>query len=66
MVITFSSGLQITVPNDQFIVPFVTIDRYGSRIFNKPQREFLFSPTLDRVQLPTFWSLLSYVRLLDG
>lgn len=31
MVITFSSGLQVTVPNDQFMVPFVTIDRNGSR-----------------------------------
>jgi hypothetical protein len=53
MVITLSSGLQVTVPNDQFMVPFVTIDRNGSRIFNESQREFLFNPTLDRVHLPT-------------
>ena len=50
MVISFSSGLQVTVPNDQFMVPFVAIDRNGSRIFNESQREFLFNPTVEGVQ----------------
>lgn len=29
------------MPNDQYIVPFVTIDRNSSRIFNESQREVL-------------------------
>lgn len=48
MVISFSSGLQVTVPNDQFMVPFVTIDRNGSRIFNNSQKEFLFNGVADQ------------------
>ncbi|KAH8819858.1 aspartic peptidase domain-containing protein [Xylogone sp. PMI_703] len=43
MSITFSSGLQIHIPNDQYMVPFVDIDTDGSQIFNQSQREFLFN-----------------------
>lgn len=53
MTISFSSGLQVTVPNDQFMVPFVTIARNGSRVFNDSQKEFLFNPTVAHVQPPT-------------
>lgn len=67
MVISFSSGLQVTVPNDQFMVPFMTIDRNGSRIFNDSQREFLFNPVLDHVQLPTLgrYCLTSAYLMVD-
>jgi hypothetical protein len=46
--LSFSSGLEVTVPNDQFMVPFVTIERNGSRIFNESQREFLMNGLLDQ------------------
>ncbi|KAH6867716.1 aspartic peptidase domain-containing protein [Thelonectria olida] len=43
--ITFhlNSGLQVRVPNDQYIVPFVDIDRNGSRITKPNVRELLMS-----------------------
>lgn len=43
--ITFylNSGLEIRVPNDQFIVPFVDIDRNGSRIIKQDTRELLMN-----------------------
>jgi hypothetical protein len=47
MRITLSSGLQVTVPNDQFMVPFVSVDRNGSRIFNESEREFLYGISYD-------------------
>lgn len=53
MAISFSSGLQVTVPNDQFMVPFVTIARNGSRIFNDSQKEFLFNGIDEPVQPAT-------------
>jgi hypothetical protein len=48
--ITFqlSSGLEIRVQNDQYVVPFVTIDRNGSRIFNDSQREVLMNGVADQ------------------
>jgi hypothetical protein len=42
MVISLSSGLQVTLPNDQFMVPLVSIERNGSRIFNESRRDFLY------------------------
>ncbi|KAH8666479.1 aspartic peptidase domain-containing protein [Xylariales sp. PMI_506] len=48
MSIHLSNGLVITVPNDQFMVPFVTIERNGSRIFDDSQREFLFNVISDQ------------------
>ncbi|EDN93239.1 hypothetical protein SS1G_09105 [Sclerotinia sclerotiorum 1980 UF-70] len=45
MSIKLSSGLQVTIPNSQFMPPFVTIDRNGSRIFNESEREFLYGVT---------------------
>lgn len=43
MSIHLSSGLQITVPNSQYMVPFVSIERNGSQIFDDSIREFLFN-----------------------
>ncbi|KAA8563732.1 hypothetical protein EYC84_011751 [Monilinia fructicola] len=45
MSIKLSSGLQVTVPNSQFMPPFVTIERNGSRTFNQSEREFLYGVT---------------------
>lgn len=67
MRLSFSSGLQITVPNDQYMVPFVTIDRNGSRIFNESQREFLMNgvskdnpPTLGRYFLSSAYLMVNH------
>lgn len=48
--ITFEldSGLTVRVPNDQYIVPFVTIERNSSRIFNESQREVLIGALGDQ------------------
>jgi hypothetical protein len=43
MTIHLSSSLQIHVPNDQFLTPFVDIARNGSHTFNYSQRELLFN-----------------------
>ncbi len=48
LAIHFSSGLEIRVPNDQYIVPFVDINRNGSRYFNTSRREFLFNGLSDQ------------------
>ncbi|KAL2131438.1 hypothetical protein VTI74DRAFT_5107 [Chaetomium olivicolor] len=39
-----SSGMQVRVPNNQFIVPAVDFDSNGSRTVNKSQKEILMSP----------------------
>jgi hypothetical protein len=41
--IVLDSGLSIRIPNDQYVVPFVTFNRNGSRIFNESQREVLIA-----------------------
>ncbi|QSZ37859.1 hypothetical protein DSL72_008959 [Monilinia vaccinii-corymbosi] len=46
--IKLSSGLQVTIPNSQFMPPFVTIDRNGSRVFNQSEREFLYGVISDQ------------------
>lgn len=51
MKITLTSGLEVVIFNDQYMVPFVSVERNGSRIFNNSQREFLMHPTID--ELPT-------------
>lgn len=45
MSIKLSSGFQVTIPNSQFMPPFVTIERNGSRTFNNSEREFLYGVT---------------------
>ncbi|KAL0932282.1 uncharacterized protein CTRU02_213235 [Colletotrichum truncatum] len=43
-----SSGLQIRVPNNQYIVPYVDIERNGSRTINNARKELLFSGLSDQ------------------
>ncbi|KAK6077759.1 hypothetical protein SCUP234_06517 [Seiridium cupressi] len=43
MTFELSQGLQVRVPNNQFLVPFVDIDRNGSRTFNTSRRELLIN-----------------------
>ncbi|KAI1130150.1 aspartic peptidase domain-containing protein [Nemania abortiva] len=47
MTISLSSGLDVRIPNNQYLVPYVDIDRNGTRIFNNSRREFLFSDVYD-------------------
>jgi hypothetical protein len=44
MTFFLDSGLEIRVPNDQFMVPFVDIDRSGKQIMDNSKREFLMNP----------------------
>lgn len=48
--ITFhlDSGLQVRVPNDQYIVPSVDIDRNGSRVYKPDVRELLMNSLGDQ------------------
>ncbi|GKT45017.1 uncharacterized protein ColSpa_05198 [Colletotrichum spaethianum] len=48
--ITFflSSGLQVRVPNNQYIVTFVDIERNGSRTISTTQKELLFNGLSDQ------------------
>ncbi|KAI1418564.1 acid protease [Hypoxylon sp. FL1857] len=43
LTISLSTGLEIRVPNNQYLVPYVDIDRNGSRIFNSSERELLLT-----------------------
>lgn len=44
MTFTLDSGLKIRVPNDQFLTPFVDIDRSGKQVKDRSKREFLMNP----------------------
>lgn len=44
MTFFLDSGLEIRVPNDQFMTPYVDIDRSGKRIVDNSKREFLMNP----------------------
>ncbi|KAM0427245.1 hypothetical protein ACHAPT_007675 [Fusarium lateritium] len=48
--ITFhlDSGLQVQVPNDQYIVPFVDIDRSGARVTKPKVKELLMNGVADQ------------------
>lgn len=41
---TFQSGLKITIPNHQLVVPDISIDPEGNTIFNDTTREVLLNP----------------------
>ncbi|KAH9239395.1 hypothetical protein K456DRAFT_1745551 [Colletotrichum gloeosporioides 23] len=43
-----SSGLQVRVPNNQYIVPYVDIERNGSRSISKSTKELLISGLSDQ------------------
>ncbi|KAH8167523.1 hypothetical protein CIB48_g685 [Xylaria polymorpha] len=47
MTISLSSGLEVRIPNNQYLVPFVDVDRNGSRVFNTSQRELLLNAVPD-------------------
>ncbi|KAI0444574.1 aspartic peptidase domain-containing protein [Xylaria telfairii] len=47
MTISLSSGLEARIPNNQYLVPFVEVDRNGSRVFNTSQRELLLNAVTD-------------------
>lgn len=44
MTFFLDSGLEIRVPNDQFMTPFVDINREGRRVVDNSKREFLMNP----------------------
>ncbi|KAI3341186.1 acid protease [Ustulina deusta] len=47
MIISLSSGLDVRIANNQYLVPFVDVDRSGTRVFNTSRREFLFNDVYD-------------------
>ncbi|KAK3945652.1 aspartic peptidase domain-containing protein [Diplogelasinospora grovesii] len=66
MTLKFSTGLEIRIPNNQMLVPFVTFDRNGSRIFNESQRELTWKaggtdpPTLGRYFLTAAYLMVDH------
>ncbi|KAI2625072.1 acid protease [Hypoxylon sp. NC1633] len=43
LTISLSTGLDVRIPNNQYLVPHVDIDRNGSRIFNTSEKELLIN-----------------------
>lgn len=43
-----SNGLQVRVPNNQFLTPFVDVARSGSRVIDKSKRELLMTGLADQ------------------
>ncbi|KAI1154307.1 acid protease [Nemania diffusa] len=43
LTISLSSGLDVRISNSQFLVPYVDVDRDGSRIVDTSRHEFLFN-----------------------
>ena len=48
MTFFLDSGLEVRIPNDQFMTPFVDIDRQGKRVVNEGKREFLMHALADQ------------------
>jgi hypothetical protein len=44
LTLTFQSGLKITIPNHQLVVPDIQINQEGNTIFNDTTREVLLNP----------------------
>jgi hypothetical protein len=42
-----SNGLQIRIPNNQLITPFIDVDRNGSRLVHQDRRELLVASVID-------------------
>jgi hypothetical protein len=60
------SGLEIRVPNDQYVVPFVDIDTDGSRVIDTSKRDILMKgiedevPTLGRYFLTAAYLMVNH------
>ncbi|KAJ8119739.1 hypothetical protein ONZ43_g3375 [Nemania bipapillata] len=52
MTISLSSGLEVRIPNNQYLVPYVDVDRNGSRIFNNSQHELLVAISYAKYDAP--------------
>ncbi|KAI1088798.1 acid protease [Rostrohypoxylon terebratum] len=46
LTISLSTGLEVRIPNSQWLVPFVDIDNNGSRVFDTHKRELLVGSLL--------------------
>lgn len=61
--IQLESGLTVRVPNDQFVVPGVNIDRNGSRVFNTSSREVLLSAINGQTTLGRYFLTAAYLSV---
>lgn len=48
MTVSLSTGLDIRIPNNQYLVPYVDIDRNGSRTIDTSRRELLINGVSDQ------------------
>ena len=66
MTIYLDSGLEIRIPNSQFMTPHVDVNRSGKRIINKSKRELLVNalgnqpPTLGRYFLTAAYLMVNH------
>jgi hypothetical protein len=63
MTISLSSGLSVTVQNDQFLTPFVSVERNGSRIYNESIKELLINPTYNPSTLGRYFLTSAYLMV---
>ncbi|KAI1380999.1 acid protease [Hypoxylon crocopeplum] len=65
LTISLSTGLDVRIPNDQYLVPYVDIDRNGSRIFNSSRRELLIATLVERPPILGRYFLTSAYLMVD-
>lgn len=65
MTFSLSTGLRIRVPNNQYLVPFVEIDRNGSRIFDKTKKELLMNGVVEQPATLGRYFLTSAYLMVD-
>lgn len=61
--VSLSSGLSVTVPNDQFLTPFVSVERNGSRVYNESIKELLINPTNNPSTLGRYFFTSAYLMV---
>ncbi len=65
LTISLSTGLDVRIPNSQYMVPFVDIDRNGSRFFNTSERELLIGGLADQPATLGRYFLTSAYLMID-
>ncbi|KAI1773349.1 acid protease [Hypoxylon cercidicola] len=59
------TGLDVTIPNSQYLVPYVDIDRDGSRIFDTSIRELLIDDIGDQLPMLGRYFLTAAYLMVD-
>ncbi|KAI0490920.1 hypothetical protein F4859DRAFT_508710 [Xylaria cf. heliscus] len=64
MTISLLSGLEVRIPNNQYLMLYAEVDRKGSRIFNTSRQESLFSDVSESSsKLGRYFPMMPYLMV---